>query len=139
MELLVALLFYALFYFFLFRSWIKDQKYKPRRRRRKAPRYKKPRYTDNSTTVAYIIIKNGIGKFGITKKGNLSQHAAVNRRYNNEPLRILWTCVFKSRAAGYDYERFCKTKVRIIEGREWFDARQAQGLVEICKNTFGGH
>lgn len=81
-------------------------------------------------TVAYIIVKDGYGKFGITTCSNKHEDLCVKRRYNNEPLEILWTKTLPSRQEAYRFEHWCKTLVTPIKGREWFNVRNAKFLAE---------
>jgi hypothetical protein len=87
-------------------------------------------------TVAYIIIKDGLGKFGITKKRSGGERYSVNKRYKNQRLRILWTSTLPCRGDGYEFEKYCKTRVgAILKGREWFDQRLANKLVKDVKKA----
>ena len=88
-------------------------------------------FTD--ATVAYIIIKDGYGKFGITRRNNNFEHAAVVKRYNYEPINILWTATFRTREEGYTFEEYCKSQVRIVKGREWTTPEEAMRLCQIMK------
>lgn len=85
-------------------------------------------------TVAYIIIKDGYGKFGITKKRKQGEKYSVRKRYNNKYIKILWTTTLSSRSEGYKFERYCKTRINyIVKGREWFFKAYAPQLVVEVK------
>lgn len=87
-------------------------------------------------TVAYIIIKDGLGKFGITKKRSEGERYSVKKRYKNQQLRILWTSTLPCKGDGLEFERYCKTRVgSILKGREWFDKRLANELVKDVKKA----
>lgn len=79
--------------------------------------------------IGYVILKDGMGKFGITRKNGNSHELAVKKRYSYRPLRILWTGEFKDRRAAYNFEDYCKNFVKeIVRGREWTTKREAQAL-----------
>ena len=103
----------------------------------KKPKSKRSRKKYSSdATVAYIIIKDGYGKFGITRKNNNSEHMAVVKRYNYEPLDILWTKTLRTRADGYKFEAHCKLQVPIIKGREWTTSSEARRLCQVIKRHY---
>lgn len=89
-----------------------------------------PKESTQQKTVCYIIIKNGLGKFGITKKKDSCEIDAVYRRYKNEPLTVLWTTTVSSRGQAFDFEEYCKTRVNILAAREWFHQDEAVRLVK---------
>lgn len=92
------------------------------------------KHVTQQKTVAYIIIKDGYGKFGITKKRKQGEAYSVHKRYNNEYLKILWTTTLASRGEGFEFERYCKTRInRILKGKEWFSETQAPQLVADVK------
>jgi hypothetical protein len=92
------------------------------------------KHVTRQKTVAYIIIKDGYGKFGITKRRKQGEAYSVRKRYNNEYLKILWTTTLASRGEGYEFERYCKTRInRILKGKEWFSETQAPQLVADVK------
>ena len=92
--------------------------------------YAPPKESTQQQTVCYIIIKNGLGKFGITKKRDRNERAAVRNRYNNEPLTILWTTTVSSRGQAFDFEEYCKSRVKVLAAREWFHESEASRLVK---------
>jgi len=89
-----------------------------------------PKESTQQKTVCYIIIKDGLGKFGITKKRDPCEIDAVYRRYKNEPLTVLWTTTVSSRGQAFDFEEYCKTRVNILAAREWFHQDEADRLVK---------
>ena len=89
-----------------------------------------PKESTQQKTVCYIIIKDGLGKFGITKKRDSREIDAVYRRYKNEPLTVLWTTTLSSRGQAFDFEEYCKTRVKILAAREWFNQDEADRLVK---------
>ena len=79
--------------------------------------------------IGYVIIKDGLGKFGITQKSSKNHIACVKKRYAYRPLTVLWTGQFKSKRAALDFERYCKSQVRhIVKGREWISQQEARTL-----------
>lgn len=79
--------------------------------------------------IGYVIIKDGLGKFGITKKSKKDHLACVKKRYGYKPLVVLWTGQFRSKRAALDFERYCKSQVRhIVKGREWVSQQEARAL-----------
>lgn len=88
-------------------------------------------------TVAYLIEKDGYGKFGITYKNGAPTPAhAVYKRYYNEPLRIHWTKVLPTRDEALRFEEFCKTRVPVIKGREWFPVSYVPTLLSTLLRTY---
>jgi hypothetical protein len=108
----------------------------PKRKRRRSKR-RPVRTSLAGPTVAYIILKDGYGKFGITVFKGFAESQDVRQRYSNKPIRVLWTKTLPSREAGRKFEAWCKTKVQIIKGREWFDIQDAQVLANKARNYWG--
>lgn len=79
--------------------------------------------------IGYVIIKDDLGKFGITQKSAKNHTTCVKKRYAYRPLTVLWTGQFKSKRAALDFERYCKSQVRhIVKGREWISQQEAHTL-----------
>jgi hypothetical protein len=89
------------------------------------------------TTIAYIISKDGYGKFGITTSKSFNKNVDVKRRYSGEPIQIFWAKKLPSRDRGYKFEAWCKSKVRVVKGREWFSSAQINELVGQARNYWG--
>lgn len=88
-------------------------------------------------TVAYVITKDGHGKFGITTLREGREHYSVMKRYSHHPIQILWTKTLPTREAGYSFESWCKERVAITRGREWFSIRDAQVLANMARAYWG--
>jgi hypothetical protein len=88
-------------------------------------------------TVAYVIIKDGHGKFGITTSRDGAECLSVIKRYSNHPIQILWTKTLPTRAAGYSFESWCKERIAITHGREWFNVRDAHTLARMAHSYWG--
>jgi hypothetical protein len=79
--------------------------------------------------IGYVVIKDGLGKFGITRKNGKTAILAIKKRYNSQPLEVLWTGKFRDREAAFNFERYCKSQVRhIVKGREWISVEEARWL-----------
>lgn len=102
---------------------------------RRKNRFNRPKRLKGKT-VGYIVIIDGYGKFGITTCRDGNQHKCVRRRYGGKKLNILWTKTFPSRDVAYLYEKWCKTRVSIIKGNEWFRWHQAMGLVREARRRW---
>lgn len=101
---------------------------------------KKRRKTSRSlqgSTVAYIILKDGRGKFGITASRAGVKELDVAHRYSNEPIQILWTKTLPTRSEGYAFEAWCKRQVYVTKGREWFHVSEAPALAKVARLRWG--